>query len=109
MGGGFVALVDILKVADDVAAIDDEEVREGFENLLAAKRLIQNASHLPTKLIDRVARRIEDGTRGCPPKKCDGDLEFIGARIKKFTLRLGRELVFAAEVTRARAPAPHDA
>ena len=61
VGDGFIGMVDLLKVADDVAAIDDEEVREAFENLLAAKRLIQNAGQLPAKLIEelRAALKLE--------------------------------------------------
>lgn len=61
VGDGLVVMVDILKVEDDVAAIDDEEVRESFENLLAAKRLMRNLGELPTKVIDelRAALRTE--------------------------------------------------
>jgi hypothetical protein len=49
-GNGFLTLVDVLNVEDDVAAIEDEEVRGCFENLLAAKRLIQNVNELPAKV-----------------------------------------------------------
>jgi hypothetical protein len=61
VGDGFVSVVDVLKVERNLAAIDDDEVREGFENLRAAKRLIQNARQLPTKLIEelRAALRVE--------------------------------------------------
>ena len=36
-GGGFLTLVEVLQVEDDVASIGDEEVRECFQNILAAK------------------------------------------------------------------------
>ena len=49
-GEGFLTLVEVLKVENEVASIDDEEVKECFENLLAAKRLIQNANELPAKV-----------------------------------------------------------
>jgi hypothetical protein len=51
-GGGSLKLIEILKVEDDLASIDDEEVRECFENILAAKRLLQNVHGLPKKLIE---------------------------------------------------------
>lgn len=68
VGDGFVALVDILKVEDDVAAIDDDEVREGFANLLAAKRLIQNARQLPTKLIEELRAALKTEQEVAPQK-----------------------------------------
>jgi hypothetical protein len=60
-GNGFLTLVDVLRVEDDVASIDDEEVRGCFENLLAAKRLILNVSELPERVKEelRAALRTE--------------------------------------------------
>ena len=49
-GNGFLTLVEVLTVEDDVASIHDEEVRTCFENLLAAKRLIRNFNELPAKI-----------------------------------------------------------
>jgi hypothetical protein len=49
-GNGFLTMVDVLSVEDDVASIEDDEVRGCFENLLAAKRLIQNVGDLPAKV-----------------------------------------------------------
>ena len=49
-GEGFLTLVEVLKVENEVASIDDEEVKECFENLLAARRLIQNANELHAKV-----------------------------------------------------------
>jgi hypothetical protein len=61
-GNGFLTLVDVLRVEDDVASIDDEEVRGCFENLLAAKRLILNVSELPERVKEelRAALRTEE-------------------------------------------------
>lgn len=61
-GDGFLTVVEVLRVENDIAAIDDEEVRECFENLHAAKRLIQNVNELPTKLKEelRAALKTED-------------------------------------------------
>jgi hypothetical protein len=49
-GNGFLTLVEVLTVENDVASIHDEEVRTCFENLLAAKRLIRNFNELPAKI-----------------------------------------------------------
>ena len=49
-GGGFLTSVEVLKVENEIATIDDEEVREYFANLHAAKRLIQNMKELPVNL-----------------------------------------------------------
>jgi len=60
-GNGFLTLVEVQSVVDDVASIHDEEVRACFENLLAAKRLIRNVNELPTKVKEelRAALRAE--------------------------------------------------
>jgi hypothetical protein len=67
-GNGFLTLVDVLTVEDDVASIQDEEVRTCFENLLAAKRLIRNFNELPAKVKEelRAALRTEEEA---PPQK----------------------------------------
>src|ERR1700716_3112749 len=49
-GGGFLTLMEVVKVEDDFASIGDEEVRECFANILAAKRLLQNVHGFPRKL-----------------------------------------------------------
>jgi hypothetical protein len=61
-GNGFLTLVEVLTVEDDVASIHDEEVRRCFENLLAAKRLIRNFNELPEKVKEelRAALRTEE-------------------------------------------------
>jgi hypothetical protein len=61
-GNGFLTLVEVLTVEDDVASIQDEEVRTCFENLLAAKRLIRNFNELPAKVKEelRAALRAEE-------------------------------------------------
>jgi hypothetical protein len=61
-GGGFLTLVEVLKIEYDLASIGDEEVREGFANILAAKRLVRNVHELPKELIEelRSALKTED-------------------------------------------------
>jgi hypothetical protein len=62
-GEGFLTLVDVVKVEDDVAKIGDEEAREYFENILAARRVLRNVEDLPRKLAEelRSAMNIEAG------------------------------------------------
>src|SRR5438067_2751559 len=51
-GGGFLTAVEVLDVKDDLSAISDHVVREGFENILAARRVLRSISELPTSLIE---------------------------------------------------------
>jgi hypothetical protein len=67
-GNGFLTLVELLRVEDEVASIDDEEVREGFENLLAAKRLIQNVNELPAKVKEELRAALETKEKIVPKK-----------------------------------------
>ena len=62
-GDGFLTLVEVLRVEDDVNSIDDEEAKECFENLLAAKRLIHNVNDLPEKVREelRAVLKSEEG------------------------------------------------
>jgi hypothetical protein len=61
-GSGFLTLIEVLRVEDDVTSIDDEDVREYFENTIAAKRLIQNVDKLPKVLLEslRLALKTEE-------------------------------------------------
>jgi hypothetical protein len=51
-GGGFLTAVEVLDVKDDLAAINDNVVRQGFENILAARRLLRNLDELPIPLVE---------------------------------------------------------
>jgi len=66
-GNGFLTLIEVLRVEDEVASIEDEEVRECFENLLAARRLIQNVNELPAKVKEELRAALE--TKEVVPKK----------------------------------------
>jgi hypothetical protein len=74
-----------------VTAIDDEEAKEWFENLLAAKRLIQNVNELPAKVREelRAVLKSEEevvpnkiGTLGPTPAPFVN--EESAARVKRF-------------------------
>ena len=51
-GGGFLTAVEVLDVKDDLSAISDNLVREGFQNILAARRVLRSIGDLPTALIE---------------------------------------------------------
>ena len=67
-GGGFVSLMEVLKVEDDLASIGDEEVRECFANILAAKRLLRNAHELPKNLIVELCSALKTEEEVAPKK-----------------------------------------
>ena len=51
-GGGFLTAIEVLDTKDDLSAISDNVVREGFENILAARRVLRSIGELPTSLVD---------------------------------------------------------
>ena len=57
-GTAFLTAIEVLKVADDVNAIDDPEVRKSFENMLAVERILQNVSDLPKALRERLSAAL---------------------------------------------------
>lgn len=67
-GGGFLTLMEVLKVEEDIAAIGDEEVRECFANILAAKRLVRNVHELPEKLIEELRSALKTDQEVAPKK-----------------------------------------
>jgi hypothetical protein len=67
-GGGFLTLIEVLRVEEDLASIGDEEVRECFENIIAAKRLLQNVHELPKKLIEELRSALKTEENVIPEK-----------------------------------------
>jgi hypothetical protein len=67
-GGGFLTLVEVLQVEEDLASIGDAEVRECFANVLAAKRLVRNVRELPKHLFDEL-RSVLNSHDEVVPKK----------------------------------------
>lgn len=53
-GLGFLTAIEVMKVAEDVSAIDDAEVRQSFEIVIAAERILQNVTELPKPLRERL-------------------------------------------------------
>ena len=67
-GNGFLTLVEVLRVEEKVTSIDDEEAKECFENLLAAKRLIQNVNELPAKVKEELRAALKSEEEVVPNK-----------------------------------------
>ena len=67
-GDGFLTLVEVLKVEENVTMIDDAEAKKWFENLVAAKRLIQNANELPAKLREELRAALKSEEEVVPNK-----------------------------------------
>jgi hypothetical protein len=68
-GGGFLTLVEVLKIEDDLASIGDEEVRECFANILAAKRIVKNVHELPKELIEELRSALKTEEEVVPKKR----------------------------------------
>jgi hypothetical protein len=58
-GNGILTLVEVTKTEHDLAGIGDEEVRECFANILAAKRLVRTAKELPQNLLRELRSALE--------------------------------------------------
>ena len=67
-GGGFLTLVEVMRVEDDLASIGDDEVSECFKNILAAKRLLKNVHEIPKKLIEELSSALKAEEEVVPKK-----------------------------------------
>ena len=67
-GDGFLTLMEVLEVDDDLASIGDEEAREWFENIIAARKLLQNVHELPKKLIEEFRSALKTDEEVAPKK-----------------------------------------
>ena|ERR1700680_1294456 len=67
-GGGFLTLVEVVKIENDLAGIGDEEVRECFANILAAKRLVKTVHELPKNLIEELRSALKTEEEVVPKK-----------------------------------------
>jgi hypothetical protein len=68
LGGGFLTLVEVLHVENDLATIHDEEVRDCFANILAAERLVKNVHALPNNLIEELRSALKAEEEGALKK-----------------------------------------
>jgi hypothetical protein len=68
-GNGFLTLVEIVKTENDLAVIGDEEVKECFANVLAAKRLVRTVNELPKNLIEELRSALKTEEAEAAPRK----------------------------------------
>jgi hypothetical protein len=62
-GGGFLTAVEVLEVKDDLSGINDNVVREGFQNILAARRILRSIDALPPALIEDLRAALNGEVR----------------------------------------------
>ena len=67
-GRGFLTLMEVVKVEEDLASISDEEVRECFANTLAAERLLRNFHELSKNLIEELRSALKTEEEVVPKK-----------------------------------------
>ena len=67
-GSGFITMVEVLRVEGDLSSIEDQEVRECFENTLAARRLVRNIRELPKNLVDELRSALQAEDKEVPRK-----------------------------------------
>jgi hypothetical protein len=85
-GDGFLTLIDVHKTESDLANISDEEVRECFANILAAKRLLKTVHELPKTLVEELRSALQEAGS----KKVGGSVasfpasEEVAARAKRW-------------------------
>jgi hypothetical protein len=58
-GNGFLSVMEVVEVSDSLASIPDEDIRNGFENVVAAKRLVREVNNLPAKLKAELRSALE--------------------------------------------------
>jgi hypothetical protein len=58
-GNGFLSLIEVLEIADNLASISDEDIRDGFESVVAAKRLVRSVNNLPPKVKEELRSALE--------------------------------------------------
>jgi len=88
-GDGFLTLLEVLNAENDLAAIGDEEVRECFANILAAKRLVKTVHELPKNLIEELRTALNTEEEKVPKKSAVSVANFPvndepGARAKQW-------------------------
>jgi hypothetical protein len=61
-GLGILTAIEVVKEFDSLAGVDDVEVRERFEDLQAAERVLRNIEDLPTPVRERLHAAFATGT-----------------------------------------------
>lgn len=81
-GGGFLTAIEVLDVKDDLSAVGDNVVREGFENIMAARRVLRSIGELPTSVVEdlRAALNVPAEATKKPAGSQDSELAAKRAR-----------------------------
>jgi hypothetical protein len=58
-GNGFLTKIEVVEAVDSLGSVNDEEVREGFANVLAVRRLLAAIDNLPMKLKEELRSALE--------------------------------------------------
>ena len=78
-GEGFLTLVETVKTESSLASIGDEDVKECFTNIIAAKRLVKTAHELPKNLRDQLRAALKNEDTEASPKKPGASVANLGA------------------------------
>jgi hypothetical protein len=62
-GLGVLTALEVVKVAEDLNGVDDAEIRELFENIRAAERIVKNVQSLPLPLRQRLQSALTADAR----------------------------------------------
>ena len=79
-GSGLLSAIEVVEVQDDLAAIKDMEVREGFQNILAARRILRSLGDLPKNVVEelRSALRVqEEVDERKPPRSAESQPDLV--------------------------------
>jgi hypothetical protein len=60
-GHGAITAIEVVKIADSLAAVDDIEVRERFETLRAVDHVMQNVDAIPKALLEKLLEHLISG------------------------------------------------
>ena len=79
-GSGLLSVIEVVEVEDDLAAIKDMEVRESFQNILAARRILRSLGDLPKTVVEelRSALRVqEEVDERKPPRSAESQPDLV--------------------------------
>jgi len=68
LGAGVLTAIEVARVANNVEAIDDAEVRHQFQMLIAVEQLIRNAAALPQSIRGRLVEALANVSREHPAR-----------------------------------------
>lgn len=79
-GGGLLTAIEVVEIEDDLVAIKDTEVREGFQNILAAKRILRSLDDLPKKVVEELRSALrgqEEVDERKPPRSAESQPDWV--------------------------------